>query len=163
MKTRTIGMALLALLLVAATAPGHAAARTQSRDVRGEFISLGGAPTGYDPQTGEFTAIGISTASGDWNGYWYEDIRFTIDMATGNANGTALQIFTGTASDGTSGSLIVLEHFTVDGSTHVLRGDGEILGGGGDWEGSRGSYFAEGTVSGVGPGTWRAHWIRPRR
>lgn len=151
----------LLVVLVTTMVSGQAAAQNRSAiEVEGEFVSLGGLPTGYDPATGTITAVAFSTASGDWNGSWYEQLEFMLDPQTSDATGTALQIFTGRASDGTAGSLSVLEHFTVDGATHVLHGEGQILGGSGDWEGSRGYYVADGTVSGIGPGTWSAHWIR---
>jgi hypothetical protein len=149
----TVGLA----LVVGAPSEG---AQRRAVDVHGEYIQPGGVTTGYDPETGKFTAIGTAIATGDWTGYWYEQIEFTVDPSTFDIEGTVLQTFTGSASDGTSGSLAVFERFTIDGSTHLLRGEGKILSGTGDWEGSRGTYEADGVNSGAN-GTWSAHWVRP--
>lgn len=162
-RYRSAMVATLATLVMAGLL-GGASAQAQTRsstNVKGEFIQAAAGVTGYDPQTGVFTAVGIATVNGDWTGYWYEEIEVTTDPLTGDASGTVRQTFTGTASDGTSGSLDVLEYFTIDGSNHQLHGEGKILGGTGDWEGSLGYYWVDGLNLVEGFGTWRAHWVRP--
>ena len=153
-----VTIALVCSVLVAASPAQASSAR--STYVKGEYVQPGGMATGYDPETGKFTGIGTAIATGDWTGYWYEQLEFTLDPETFDIDGTVLQTFTGSASDGSSGSLVVFERFSIDGATHLLHGEGKILGGTGDWEGSRGDYTADGVNSGAN-GTWSARWVRP--
>ncbi|MBA2725336.1 MAG: hypothetical protein H0U53_05045 [Actinobacteria bacterium] len=133
--------------------------------MKGEFQQLAAAPTGYDPETEKFTAVGIASVTGDLAGFWVEHLKFTIDPLTGNAKGTSDQTFYGRASDGTSGTLRVFERIvTIDGATHVSHAEGKILGGTGDWKKSSGYYWADGFLAGpTGVGDWCANWVRPRR
>lgn len=151
----------LAAFLLVALLGAPVQAQRRATEVNGEFVQLPPVVTSGDPTTGRFTAVGIATVTGDWTGYWYEQLDVTFDPITGDATGTVLQTFTGSAADGTSGSLVVLEYFTLDGSTHEIHGEGKILEGSGDWEGSRGHYTADGINVGAGYGTWSAHWVRP--
>jgi hypothetical protein len=155
----TLG-ASLAILIGLLGAPAQAGTKASKTDVSGEFVQAAGMVTSYDIATGTFSGVGIATVNGDWIGYWYEDIKFTIDPSTGDAVGTSLQTFNGTTADGTSGTLTVAETFTISGDTHQSHGEGKIIGGTGDWTGSSGYYWADGFNAADGFGWWHARWIR---
>src|SRR5207302_1388911 len=149
------------LVLVFLDAPAQAGAKAAKTDVSGEFVQAAIVPTSYDPSTGAATAVGIATVNGDWTGYWYEEVQAIVDP-TGDTVGTSHQVFTGTASDGTSGTLTVEETFTVT-ADHQVHAEGRIVDGTGDWAGSSGYYWADGFNAAEGFGYWHARWIRPNR
>lgn len=105
---------------------------------------------------------GTAVADGTWTGTWVEQVEGYLDPNTGSSVGTADETLTGLdPGDGTHGSLHVIEHFTVDGSTSTLTCTGTIVGGTGDWDGSSGTYACEGINVLPGHGGWRATWVRP--
>lgn len=118
----------------------------------------------------ECDGIPPSLLIGDFTGYDYSRITFTYDPATGEVDGWIDECFAGA--------------WTGDGSDNLLRGtmwregpvtsdtdldDGigvvfeqKIIGGTGDFAGSRGDFHATGVAapSGIGFGGYSGHWIR---
>lgn len=112
-----------------ASGSAHASG-TQTTHERGSWIEIGGVctPIGVDGTVAHVKCTGLASAQGTWTGLWVEDIDAFIDASTGSMHGTADEVFTGRASDGTTGSLHVLEEFQIDGSS-ALSGQGVIVGG----------------------------------
>ena len=150
----------MAISLSAATAD---AAPKGVTNARGSWVETGGActPQGVDGSVLHLTCTATATAVGTWVGVWVENADLYLDVNTEDVWGTADETFTGRASDGTIGSLHILEQVQIEGSDSSLSGQGRIVGGTGDWAGSSGTYTAIGFNPAVGFGAYEAKWIRP--
>lgn len=150
---------MLALLVVVAVHAAHAESGTAAA---GQWINEGCALTEYDPATGRFEGVGTTDWVGTWTGVTTYTVQGTVDLFTGDVEGTIDKTFTGTADDGAIGSLYLFDTFTIDGSTFAFHLEFCILGGTGDFRGSRGWGTFDGTVIGSsGYGSYDGYWLRP--
>ena len=164
----TKGMAAPAGLLCAAAvsvpalcAPAPAAADTVA--LSGTWRQLVNClPTNYNPLTDQIHCIGASAWKGTWTGTTTYTLDGTYDVLTGDTKGTVHEVFTGTASDGTSGTLTFTEQVTITGATGKFVDESTILSGTGGFAGSTGSAEFVGTSTALtGSGTYSGTWTRP--
>lgn len=121
-----------------------------------------------DPETGEATAIGSDTFTGTFTGTatYFLSGRFGAD---GSFRGFSDETITGTAPDGTSGTIREAHQpFYVDPEGNFIESS-PITSGTGDWAGSTGHLFYKGKVNIADPeantpgqgGEYEGIWIRP--
>jgi hypothetical protein len=162
------GVRMLAIggaLIGAAAVPQSAFARVTK--VRGTWEQLVNCvPTGYDPSNGHVHCIGSSEWHGSWEGSTTYDYDGSYDPLTGDSTGVTHETFTGRASDGTSGTLTVIDYSTLDGATGAFRADTDIISGTEGFAGSRGHAVFTGVdnpITQSGGGTYSGRWIRPSK
>jgi hypothetical protein len=149
---------------LAVGAPAASATRTE---VGGDWASavpcvpVQGSPSLEHPTQIPYTCEGSATVRGDLVGVTVYTTYGTIDLATGSSWGTMEETFTGVSGDGSlRGTMDFAEKFTIDGSTLFFDDYAKIVGGSGDFSGSRGLVKFNGTVAaGVGGGTWGGTWV----
>lgn len=161
--TRRLARALgpLGLLLGLLAGPPVASAHTLA--IKGTWQQLiNCAPTSFDAQSKQLTCIGKSLWSGTWSGTTAYTFQGTYDLVTGNSKGTIHEVFTGKASDGTSGTLTFIEHSTINGANNRMHIDAAIVAATGGFTGSTAHVTFDGTDNALtGSGTYTGVWYRP--
>jgi len=108
----------------------------------------------------ELTCMSPAQFLGTWTGTIAETTTGTF-ARDGSVEGVNIVDLTGTAADGSCGSLHIRETFTGDALGNE-RSTATIEYGTGDWSGARGTYTTTGLIpGGVGTGTWTGTWSRP--
>jgi hypothetical protein len=169
MRVFRITSFVLGIVLLSALFPVHASA-SKKQSIRGGWV--GATPcviTSYDPSpsdptTGTFSCVGSTTWDGSWTGQTEFAVKGTINFLTGDASGTLEETLYGIATaDQSTGSLQFTERFRVYGATNTLHIDLKIVGGTGDWVGSRGQLTFDGLqfLGVAGHGGYAGTWIRP--
>lgn len=152
---------IVAIMVAATTVPAEAA----STKVEGGWI--GPVPclfTSIDPLTGQFSCQSSSSWDGALTGVTFYSGEGTLDLTTGDASGTIKETFHGVATaDGSTGTLELIEKFTLNGATNAIHIDARIVGGTGDFADSHGRLTFVGVqLSGVaGHGGYHGTWVRP--
>ena len=133
--------------------------------VSGSWYVTGCAPTQPPSGTGfplTITARCLGEVTGAWTGYYMDDEKSSVDSTLSVRSRGVIALY-GKASDGTCGSLRIVTRTVVDGATDAERSTGTIVGGSGDWAGSRGTYVTTGQFDSVeGSGEYHGTWLRPR-
>jgi hypothetical protein len=164
-RTATIVVAaLVAGLLVASSQPALASS-PRTEHVAGDWVNaLPPVITAYDPATGHFSGSGSSVWTGSWTGTTTWTTTGTLDLLTGDVEGTLDETFDGRSADGDNGTLHFIETYTVDGATSRIHIDARLVDGSGDFAGSRGRVTFDGLSlpSGQGGGTYAGRWTRGR-
>ncbi|MDP9182545.1 MAG: hypothetical protein M3P04_07210 [Actinomycetota bacterium] len=165
LRARLALVVAVAALLGSAPAASARPSRYRTTPVSGSWFVTGCVPTkapsgvGF-PMTLEARCVGEVT--GGWTGYYTDDERGTEDSTLSMHLRGVLTLY-GTASDGTCGSLRIATRTETDGSTDVEHSTGTIVGGTGDWAGSRGTYRTTGQFdTAEGNGDYQGSWLRPR-
>lgn len=157
----------LGALIAVAVAPAAWGKQSPYRATRvsGSWYVTGCALTGPPSQVGfPYTAPArcLGEVTDSWTGYYVDDEQSTVDGTLSVRSRGVITLY-GTAADGTCGSLRILTRTKVDGSNDALSGGATIVGGTGDWKGSRGSYRSTGQFDTVeGLGEYHGTWLRPR-
>jgi hypothetical protein len=159
-----ISIATGACLLALAQAAPAAATTTE---VGGDWASavpcvpFEGSPSLENPTQIPYTCEGSATVRGSLVGVTVYTTYGTIDLASGDSWGTMKERFTGVSADGSlRGTMDFKEKFTIDGATLFFDDTAKIVGGSGDFAGSRGAVIFNGTVAaGVGGGSWGGTWV----
>jgi hypothetical protein len=163
LRTLIVIVVLAGLCLGLMVAPAQA--RNASRPVGGGFTTAPCAITSFvpdpgSPTTGRFVCTSTSQWTGTWTGITTLTAAGRLNLVTGEARGTADEMFVGRASDGTTGSLHVSDVFTI-GADGYLRDVGVIVGGTGDWVGAAGKAVFDGfNYLGPGYGGYHGYWSR---
>ena len=159
----------LAVIVLAVVAFPTAASAAKKQSVGGGWIgAIPCAFTSYTPSPGAPTTGDATCSSGSfWDGSWTGQTTYTakgkINFLTGDSTGTVDETFNGiSTSDDSTGTLHFLERYHLDGATNVLHIDCRIVGGTGDWVGSRGHavFDAFQLLGLVGHGGYSGTWIR---
>lgn len=89
-------------------------------------------------------------------------MRGTVELVTSASTGTFEETFTGRAAGRGSGTLHLAESFTLD-TTENLATHTRIVGGSGDFAGSRGRVEFAGQMISIAPGSGidEGRWARP--
>jgi hypothetical protein len=155
-----VGLATVALLLVTC---GASQASVRSTALSGTWFQLINClPTSFDPLTDQIHCIGSSSWSGTWTGTTTYTMDGKYNVLTGDSTGVIHEVFTGKASDGTSGKLTFTEQLKIVGATSKLHINATIVGASGGFAGSTGKATFDGTdVVLVGSGTYAGTWARP--
>jgi hypothetical protein len=151
----------VALMAAAVSPPAHAA---DTRIEGGWIATIPCAYTNFDPTTGDFECEGSTLWDGALTGITTYHADGTLDLATGDVSGTIAETFYGIATaDRSSGTLAFEETFTIDGATNTIHLVARIIGGTGDFAGSRGRLTFVGALFSVvaGHGGYSGTWVRP--
>lgn len=152
-------------LLGSATAASAGPARYRTTRVSGSWFVTGCMPTRAPSGVGFPIALEgrcVGQVIGDWTGYYTDDERGTEDDSLSLRLRGVVTVYA-QASDGTCGTLRIATRTVTDGATDVEHSTGTIVGGTGDWAGSRGSYRTGGQFdTAEGNGDYHGTWLRPR-
>ena len=147
----------------------NTASASKKQEIRGGWIgAIPCAITSYNPSPGAPTTGTFTCSSGTfWDGSLTGQTTYTvhgqIDFLTGNSTGTLEETFYGVATaDQSTGTLSFKERYRADGATNTLHIDVDIVGGTGDWIGSKGHLTFDGVqfVAVAGHGGYAGTWIR---
>jgi len=143
--------------------PSEAAKGLGTSSVVGNWTQLVNcAITSYNPLTKQATCVGSSMWTGTWTGLTHYVFQGTLDLITGDAQGTLSETFSGTSSSGGTGTLQFQESLTLVGATSTLHIDATLTSGTGDFSGARGSVAFDGTDNlATGFGTYAGWWQLP--
>jgi hypothetical protein len=160
---RALRWTIVAVAIMAAvmSLPAHAA---ETRIDGGWIGLIPCALTNFDPTTGHFECEGSTLWDGALTGITTYHVDGTTDLATGDGSGTVAETFYGIATaDQSSGTLAFNETFTIDGATNAIHLVARIIGGTGDFAGSRGRLTFVGVLFSVvaGHGGYSGTWVRP--
>jgi hypothetical protein len=147
----------------------NAASASKKQEIRGGWI--GAVPcafTSYNPSpgaptTGTFTCTSGTFWDGSWTGQTMYTAKGTINFLTGDSSGTLDETFYGIATaDQSSGTLRFSERYRIYGATNTVHIDVTIVGGTGDWVGSKGHLTFDGVqfLGVAGHGGYAGTWIR---
>lgn len=101
--------------------------------------------TSYDLLTKQMSCVGSTLWTGGLQGTTKYTVTGTYDLVTGDSAGTLHETFWGRDQAGHRGALVLDETFRLDGATSTLHIDATVVGGSGDFTGSRGLLTFHGT------------------
>lgn len=167
-------LCLAAAVLVAGSA-WSAPAYAKKIALNGEFVQESGGvlvPTGVNPDPGDpyvdaTFAASTATLTGTWTGQNVASGTARISLETGEGTCTYDEVFTGSSENVGSGTVSSRGTCTLgpadpETGAQEFRAEARLVGGTGDFVGSRGRITFVGTlIGGVGSGTYSGQWSLP--
>jgi hypothetical protein len=159
-RTKAALAATAVSLLATCSASGATKRATPLRGTWQQIINC--LPTSYNPLNEQVHCVGSSSWSGTWTGTTSYTFDGTANLLTGDSSGTVHEVFTGKASDGTTGTLTFVETERVIGATSKIHIEATIVGASGGFAGSTGTAAFDGTDTLLtGSGSYAGTWFRP--